>query len=357
MSEPTPTEPLLEVLRLLPGEGGALAGVVPRLDPLRLVADAARHGLAAVVERALEEGGFSLGSPLDEALHRHALAVRARAERARALLGEALDVLWRAHLTPALLKGYGLACRLYPEDPLARAATDADLWIEPGRLEDAERALEEAGFTRRARGREEQFDRHRGDAIGFVHTLGLVELHFRPIAAFGTSMDAEAVWSRTLAAELDGFRVRFLAPADELVLLAVHAAKHLFGRLSWLFDVKRFLARYELRWEELWESAREQSLAQPTWIALSVAERAVGARVPPGALAGWVPPVSRRWLAERLFSDRRLVESPWDERRARYVVRALFSNTTWLALRDLGLLANNWVAVARRGGLATRRAS
>jgi hypothetical protein len=88
----------------------------------------------------------------------------------------------------------------------------------------------------------------------------------------------------------------------------VHAANHAFLRLSWLVDVKRFLALVPLDWELLASRARQAELVRPLRATLSLAERLMGARVPQAARSlrsfrGLVDPL--------VFSEDRLASAEW----------------------------------------------
>jgi hypothetical protein len=56
-----------------------------------------------------------------------------------------------------------------------------------------------------------------------------------------------------------GYGLRILAPEDELVYLATHAAAHAFVRLMWLYDLKLLCRRYasHIDWLAVVERARD----------------------------------------------------------------------------------------------------
>ena len=109
-------------------------------------------------------------------------------------------------------------------------------------------------------------DRRRAYARRHHHHLQLrregqppLELHFRARVAFGTVMPAADLIARSSAVTLThGRGLRILAPEDELVYLAVHAAAHAFIRLMWLYDLKLLCRRYasEIDWRAVVERAR-----------------------------------------------------------------------------------------------------
>ena len=73
-----------------------------------------------------------------------------------------------------------------------------------------------------------------GRTIGrFTKTIvsagGMVELHFAAIEGLGASLAGEPLHARSREALLEGRRVRYLSPEDELIYLAAHAGHELGG--------------------------------------------------------------------------------------------------------------------------------
>jgi hypothetical protein len=276
---------LLDVLRAWPEipRGAVPAGADT------LVYAAARHGLAGFLQHALGRSGQTLEEAVRTNLRREALAQAARGLRVRALLLRSLDALDAVGVVPVLLKGYGLAMRLYPE-PLQRATTDVDLLVADAEVGRASGALVGLGLkplSAEAAAHAREHEHH----LTFSGAAGMVELHFRALVGYGQSLEAEALLSRAEEAELEGRRVRYLRAEDELVYLALHASNHLLQRLAWLFDLKLLvLARPGLDWGGVVEVARGTAFPHLAWYALEAARRLTGAPVPEEALAALAPP-------------------------------------------------------------------
>lgn len=323
---------LVRLLRAAPGTPESIGEAVRGADWARLVEDSARHGVAGVVRQVLEGAGVAVSAPEHEALQRHALAVAAAGARMKRLLLQALDALKAQGLTPVLLKGYGLALRLYP-DPLLRASTDVDLWVEPSELPRAEVALRGLGLSGGKEDLEDPALHHRT----FAGKAGVVELHYRPLSSFGTPLEGEALRAHSVEAEVEGRAVRYLAPEDELAYLAVHATHHMLQRLSWLYDLKLYVAKYPaLDWDGVARAAREGGHAGLAFFALEAARRALGAKVPEATLAALRPSRWQEALARRLFSDERLATA--------YLAR---HKSAWYVAK--GLLAQDVAGPARLG--------
>lgn len=277
---------------LLAREPSALAALAP---PARvaLLGRAVDHGLLSAVAACLPRGDAVLRARFE----RLATATRLRDARSRAVLEEALAALAQAGITPIALKGPVLADRLYAE-PALRASTDLDLLVRDADLDRAADALGGVGF-RRGDPAVDAYQRRRHHHLHLRRPPGPdVELHFRAHSAFGIFPEAEP-WARAVAwRTARGTPVAVLAPEDELVYLAVHAAGHLFQRAGWLFDVWLLLERHPaLDWAAVADRARAYGCRRALAYAL-LALRELGAPVPPGphlALGA-----RRRRLADRL---------------------------------------------------------
>lgn len=297
-----PARPLLEVLEAWPGFARQ-----PAPEALSaLIATAGRHGLAGFLEHAAGEAGWTWPPEARAALRRESLASAARGLRVKVLLLRCLDALAAEGVVPVLLKGYGLGLRLYP-DPLQRATSDVDLLVGRDEVERASRVLAGLGLAEVPSEEGAHGDSHHRE---FKGAAGLVELHFRALAGYGLALEADALLARAEEATLEGRRVRYLRPEDELVYLALHASNHLLQRLAWLFDLKLLVLRHPgLDWGRVVEVARGTAFPHLAWYALDVARRWMGAAVPDEALAALAPPRWQRLLAGRFFSAERLLAS------------------------------------------------
>jgi hypothetical protein len=86
----------------------------------------------------------------------------------------------------------------------------------------------------------------------------LVELHTeRTMRYFPRGLPIEEFFSRRQYVNVDGHHIPALAIEDELLLICVHGAKHLWGRLSMIADVAAFVSRQAaLNWERSFATAR-----------------------------------------------------------------------------------------------------
>ncbi|WP_239470078.1 nucleotidyltransferase family protein [Archangium violaceum] len=336
---------LLDVLRAWPE---APVGPVPQ-DVEAFVHAAARHGLAGFVQHALGRSGWRLEEPVRTRLRREALAQAARGMRVKVLLLRSLDALAQVGVVPVLLKGHGLAVRLYPE-PLQRATTDVDLLVADAEVAPASRVLEGLRLkplAEEAAAHAREHEHH----LTFSGAAGLVELHFRALVGYGQALEADALLARAQEAVLEGRRVRYLRAEDELVYLALHASNHLLQRLSWLFDLKLLMRAHPgLDWGRVVEVARGTAFPHLAWYALDAARRLVGAPVPEETLAALAPPSWQRMMAARFFTAERLLETELMNHKPAWVVAKLL-----LAPRLLPM-ARYTARRLREDGLAALRA-
>lgn len=299
---PVDARALGALLRAWPGAPAREAPVGAEADGL--VRAAVHHGLAGFVEHAVARAGWGLPEESRALLRRESLLGAARVMRVKALLVRSLEALAPVGCVPVLLKGYGLARRLYP-DPLQRATTDVDLLVARGEVDAAVRALTGLGLAVRAAdaGRHGEEDSHHLELAG---PAGLVELHFRALAGWGEALEGDALLARAVEGEVEGRRVRWLRPEDEAVYLALHASNHLLQRLAWVFDLK-LLALKGLDWRAVVEGARGTALPHGVWYGWEAARRLLDAPVPDEVLEALAPPGWQRVLAGRFFSEERLL--------------------------------------------------
>lgn len=229
------------MLACLPASGARLIEEVQRQDHERLVDSARRHGLSAVLLDALAARGLVLTPGPAAELTRAARAQIAHGLRLKRLTLQVVDALAGAGVVPTLLKGAGLASRLYPEQPLGRPSVDVDVLVAQAELGLAAGALQLLGLReQRDESLQDVFEEHHH--VAFSGPAGLVEVHFRLFSGFGGGVfDDAGIRSRLREGELQGRKVRWLSPEDEFVYLATHAANHAFLRASWLVDLERYL--------------------------------------------------------------------------------------------------------------------
>jgi hypothetical protein len=158
---------------------------------------------------------------------------------------------WQLRALP--YKGPVLAQSLYRDLGL-RSFSDLDFLISPADFERAKRALAEIGYRPSATlnpviespaaerlwlrtGYERSFDSAAGK--------NLVELQWALLPHFyAVDLRVENLLARAGRTVVAGSEVPCLSPEDSLLVLCLHAAKHLWTRLIWLSDIAETLRSY-----------------------------------------------------------------------------------------------------------------
>lgn len=300
-------------------------------DPEALVRAARLHGLTGVIAAELGRRGLRLPDELHRELVKEARTIAGNALKLRMLLGRVLQTFAQEGLRPVVLKGYPLGARCYP-DPLLRPSTDVDLLVREEELAASEGILTGIGLAP-IREETQAYLREHHHHLVFGGPAGMVELHFRAIAGFGASIE----WAdlrEPVDAVLDELPLRYLTPEDELTYLAAHAAEHAFARLSWLYDLRRFIGLHPgLDWERLVTLATVTGFAVPVWAALGAAKRCFKAEVPAHVLAELKPSPARASVLNGLFSEQRLHDGAFSDTRQLYAAQVLMTATVNRAVR------------------------
>ncbi|MBL8916010.1 MAG: nucleotidyltransferase family protein [Archangium sp.] len=252
-----------------------------------------------------------VGQAVSPALRDAARAQLAATLKVKTLTLAVLDALAAVNVRPVVLKGHGLATRLFPEQPLARPMVDVDVWVRSDQVQAAEAALQKMGLSLGAiPGVDDAFEEHHHRP--WVGRAGLVELHFKLFSGFGGDVfDDASVWARTREGTLEGRAVRWLGAEDEFLYLATHAASHVFLRISWLVDLARYLeVEPQLDWAVIAQRARAGRALVPLATSLRVLEATLGVQLPVGARE-LVSARVRHHLDPILFSKERLLEARW----------------------------------------------
>jgi hypothetical protein len=338
------TSPLLSLLGACPGPPDAVRAALQGVDGTKLVKEAARHGLSGLVRHELQLAGVSLDEEATERLRGDTFSIAATGLRVKQLLFQALSALRSRGIVPVLLKGYGLAKRLYPA-PLYRPMTDVDLLVSRAQLASAEAALIEIGLRKYTPF--EKYHLAHQHHLDFYGPAGSLELHFRAISGFGSAIEGDELIDQSLGDSLDDHDVRYLRPEDELPYLATHATQHLFKNVAWLFDLKLFaLGHPNLEWGEVLATACRSGMEGPAYFALHTARTALGAKIPEWIVDALRPSQWQAAIGEFIFAKKRLVTAPFADLHYSWLVSPLLSSD-WANISKAGLLLA-WRAPLRK---------
>jgi hypothetical protein len=269
-----------------------------------LVESATRDGVLGIVRRELGRRDIPLPADayaLMERLHASESLWQANVIRA---FDAALGALEAGGIRTAALKGPALVERFYP-DPSLRCSSDLDILVAAADTDRAVAALEPLGYAVET-GVSARYARRHHHHLHLSGRPPVIELHFRAYAGFGVTMTAEDLLDRARPHRTaGGARCLVLAPEDEALYLAVHAAGHCFDRLLWLYDLKLLVAHEPgIDWDVVATRARAIGVMAAFALAGDMLRRRLGVAIPPAATAHAPARLGRRIVAR--FVDGRI---------------------------------------------------
>lgn len=262
--------------------------VVRSADGPRLLALADDHGVAGLLAARLS--GLRESSVPPEVLQ--ALRERQRSQtfislRMTAELFRILDRFASQAIGALVVKGPVLAVQAYG-DPAMRSYGDLDLLV---RQRDIRRATE----LMLADGYRAQVSLSAVDAgkipgqylFNKPDSNLLIELHNDfTLRYFPRRLPIEKFFERQIRVPLDGREAPALSVEDELVLICIHGAKHLWERLIWIADVAALVSRQSgIDWERVKESAHEVGAERMVHTGLRLASDLLRTQLPNEVLA------------------------------------------------------------------------
>jgi hypothetical protein len=237
-----------------------LAEMVRSCDGPRLIALAEEHGVVGHLAAALCELDGSMLPPGTK----QALLERQRAQvffslRITAELFRILDRFVSEGIAALVVKGPVLSVRAYG-DPAMRSYGDLDLLVRERDICRATELMIAAGYE--AKVSLEAIDAGKIPGQYLFHKPDsnlIVELHNDyTLRYFPRRLPLEKFFARQIRVPLDAREAPALSVEDELVLICIHGAKHLWERLLWIADVAALVSPPTgIDWERAAESAKE----------------------------------------------------------------------------------------------------
>jgi hypothetical protein len=236
-----------------------LAELVRSVDWPRLLALAEDHGVMGPLAARLRELDASLVPP--ETLQ--ALLERQRAQiffslRMAAELFRLLDRFASEGIGVLVAKGPVLAVQAYG-DPAMRSYGDLDLLVRQRDIRRATELMIAGGYRAQVPLSAIDAGKIPGQYLfSRPDSQLLVELHNDcTLRYFPRRLPLERFFERQIRVPLDSREVPALSVEDELVLICIHGAKHLWERLIWIADVASLVSRQtSLDWDRAAASAK-----------------------------------------------------------------------------------------------------
>ena len=100
---------------------------------------------------------------------------------------------------------------------------------------------------------------------------------------YAVDFDMDSMFQRGVPVTVAGCAMQTLSMEDLFLILAVHAAKHLWGRLIWIFDLGRLSKLPSLNWSAIGEQAEELGVVRILRVSLMLASNLALAPIPPAA--------------------------------------------------------------------------
>jgi hypothetical protein len=207
-------------------------------------------------------------------------------------------LLERGSVEPLALKGPALAMAAYGAVTM-RQFNDLDLLVRKNEVGHAAEILRAAGYAPRPGYGLADVDRPGGYEIAMARAGALtdIDLHWRLIPPyFPLALDGEELWRRAVRIEIEGSPVRTLAPADHLLYLCAHGAKHGWQALGGICDLAELIRAssrasapalsqsLSIDWDELSARAERAGAHRALELGVLLAHELLDAAVPAGLL-------------------------------------------------------------------------
>ncbi len=228
-------------------------------DSSRLLVLAEEHGVLAHLAKRLHE--------LDESVVpveiRRTLSERYRAQvfptlRMTAELYRLLELFAARDIPALVVKGPVLAMQAYG-DPTMRSYGDLDLLVRQRDIRRATESLQAMGYQAAVPLGAIDAGKIPGQYLfSKPDSKLIVELHNDfTLRYFPRRLPIEDFFARQIRVRLDAYDAPALSVEDELVLICIHGAKHLWERLIWIADVAALVTRQTgLDWARASASAK-----------------------------------------------------------------------------------------------------
>jgi len=260
-----------------------LSALVQASDGPRLLELAAEHGvLGQLAARLRKMDENAVPQETRQGLFDGQRAQNFVTLRMTAELFCVLDQFASAGIGALVVKGPVLAVRAYG-DPAMRSYGDLDLLVRPRDIRRATELMVAAGYHAAVPLVAIDAAKIPGQYLfSRADSKVLLELHNDlTLRYFPRRLPLERWFERQTYVQLDSREVPALSVEDELVLICVHGAKHLWERLMWIADVAALISRQSnLDWDRTASSAKEVGAERMLHTGLQLAATLLKLRLP-----------------------------------------------------------------------------
>src|SRR5271165_1574096 len=173
----------------------------------------------------------------------------------------------------------------YYGDAALRQSGDMDLFVRGRDVARIKSAVRELGYTQRVLIPEDAEEDY--IASGYECTFdspagkNLLELQWALQPRFyAVDFDMDGLFERAVNATIAGRGMKTPSSEDLLLVLSVHAAKHVWGRLIWLWDIAQVLKRDSLNWDWIKVQAHHLGIERVLHITVLLANRFLATPIP-----------------------------------------------------------------------------
>ncbi len=100
---------------------------------------------------------------------------------------------------------------------------------------------------------------------------------------YAMDFDMGGLFQRAVPITVAGHPMQTPSSEDLLLVLSAHAAKHVWGRLVWLCDLARIMSLPTLNWNWIGTQAAALGMVRIVRVSMLLANRLLGASIPPAA--------------------------------------------------------------------------
>jgi hypothetical protein len=248
---------------------------------------AEHHGVLTLAARNLIEHARGLPPEIERSLRAAYDANLRRSLWFTAELARIMQHFERRQLRVVPYKGPVLTESLYRDVGL-RSFSDLDFLVSAADFDRAKQALAEIGYRPSAHFTPavERFWLRKGYERSFDSVAGpnLVELQWALLPHFyAVDLQVEDLLRRAGRTVVGGGEVPCLSPEDSLLVLCVHAAKHLWRRLIWLADISETLRSQSIDYSLVLSRARALGVVRILGVSFWLVKNMLHAELPKSA--------------------------------------------------------------------------
>ena len=207
----------------------------------------------------------------------------AAALRNTSQLLDLIEIFGQSGILAVPYKGPALAMYLYGNVAFRRC-NDLDILVTRDDVPQARLLLENAGFVplHPTTPASRNFLLQKRHSEIFRRDSGvIIELHWAFAKQRGLfPMDLDILRPRLQEMTLAGSRVQMFSPEDQLLILCVHGANHLWSRLEWLCGIAELIRNNHLAWQEVLQRAEEFYSTKALLLGVLLADELLDAPIP-----------------------------------------------------------------------------